>query len=88
MSARSEAVALIRAHLVAATALLTALEAAEAANETGTEGEDLKCPKCSEDREERLEDTSYAGDGGKLILRVTCKTCGVSFAPCEEVQRG
>jgi hypothetical protein len=82
MTARSEAIRLARAHLVAAQALIDALDDAPTPAAQPEEPE-LACPHCREKREEKLEETSYAAEGGAIVPRRTCLSCGMSFNPTD-----
>lgn len=79
--ADQNALRLIRAHLEAAAALLDALVEPVPAGPDEPEEQGLACPHCGEKREEKLEDSTCADEGGRLVPRVTCLSCGKSFNP-------
>jgi len=82
------ALRLLRAHLAAASEILDALVPPPDQPAPPDEEPGIACP-CGETRDEKLEETSFAGEDGRLIPRVTCLTCGKSFNPKgEEVAIG
>lgn len=87
---RDEALRLLCAHLRAAEAIAAGLLKQDAPEpEMPPDEPVLTCPYCSEKRDEKLEDTSHANEGGALVPRVTCLSCGRSFNPKgEEVAIG
>ena len=90
MGETATALRLLRAHLRAASEIADAL-AVERAPEPPPPDEEPEgaCPHCGEAREEKLEETSFAGEDGRLIPRVTCLTCGKSVTTkAEEVAHG
>lgn len=92
MGETATAFRLLRAHLEAAAAILDGLipEApVPAPPDDELEEQPIACPHCGEKREEKLEDSTAADEGGHLVPRVTCLTCGKSFNPnAEEVAHG
>ncbi len=91
MGDTATALRLLRAHLAAASALVDAMEPSAQPEVPAPPDEDpeIACPNCGEKRDEKLEDSTHADDGGRLVPRVTCLSCGKSFNPKpEEVARG
>lgn len=81
MGETSTALRLLGAHLRAAAEIVDALIGPPPAGPD--EAPELACP-CGETRDEKLEETPFAGEDGRLVPRVTCLTCGKSFNPKEE----
>jgi DNA-directed RNA polymerase subunit RPC12/RpoP len=82
---------LLRAHLEAASALIDGLMPPDQRPAGPDEPEEVQvtCPHCNEKRESKLEDSTAPDEGGRLIPRVTCLSCGKSFNPkAEEVIHG